>query len=211
MNEHLNRDEHVLADILCNARVLFQKQGLKKTTMDDIASRIGKCKGALYYYFSSKDEIFEAVLQQEMTEFFRQLSKATSEAGGAREKLVAYCHTRLLKQQEISNLNILLKKDLIEFAGRLEPIKKKYDSLQVTLVKDILHEGIQNGVFRALEPGFIHDLACLMVSTFKGLETPLHIDTRHSNLAQKAEFIVQVMVDGIGCHQEALQELLSLN
>lgn len=211
MSEHLNRDEHVLADILTNARVLFQQQGLKKTTMDDIASRIGKCKGALYYYFSSKDEIFEAVLQQEMTEFFRQLSAATSAATGAREKLVAYCLTRLQKQQEISNLNILLKKDLIEFAGRLEPIKKKYDSLQVTLVKDILLEGIRDGAFRGMEPVFIHDLACLLVSTFKGLETPLHLDTRSQHLANKAGFIVQVMVDGIGCHQESMRELLSLN
>jgi len=71
MNEHNNRDENVLRDILSAARVLFERQGLRKTTMDDIASRIGKCKGALYYYFASKDEIFEAVVEQEMTEFFK--------------------------------------------------------------------------------------------------------------------------------------------
>ena len=87
MNEHINKDENVLTDILAAARTLFEKQGLKKTTMDDIASRIGKCKGALYYYFASKDEIFEAVVHQEMTEFFRQVTIETNAVFGAKRKI----------------------------------------------------------------------------------------------------------------------------
>ncbi|MEO6316260.1 MAG: helix-turn-helix domain-containing protein [Chitinophagaceae bacterium] len=211
MNGHLNKDEHVLTDILSAARALFEKQGLKKTTMDDIASRIGKCKGALYYYFASKDEIFEAVVHQEMMEFFRQVTLETNAVYDAKEKLIAYCRTRLKKISELCNLNEVLKKDLIDFAGKMEVIKKKYDTLQVALVKDILIEGIRKGEFKKMDKDYIESLSYLIVSSFKGLEMPLNVDGQYTSLNKRAEFIVNVMVDGIGCQQVAMPQLVSFN
>ena len=211
MSEHINKDEHVLTDILSAARALFEKQGLKKTTMDDIASRIGKCKGALYYYFASKDEIFEAVVHQEMTEFFKQVTIEINAAYGAKEKLIAYCRTRLKKISELCNLNEVLKKDLIDFAGKMEMIKKKYDTLQVALVKDIILEGIKKSEFKKMDKEYIESLSYLIVSSFKGLEMPLNVDMQYTSLSKRAEFIVNVMVDGIGCHEIAIPELASFN
>ncbi len=212
MSEHINKDENVLTDILSAARSLFEKQGLRKTTMDDIASRIGKCKGALYYYFASKDEIFEAVVHQEMTEFFKLVSFATSEVYGAKEKLIAYCRTRLKKIGELGNLNEALKKDLIDFAGKMEGIRKRYDTLQVDLVKEIIIEGIRNGEFRKMDAAYIESLSYLIVSSFKGLEMPLNVDKQqYTSLNKRAEFIVNVMVDGIGCQKIAIPEMISFN
>ena len=211
MGEHINKDENVLTDILSAARALFEKQGLKKTTMDDIASRIGKCKGALYYYFASKDEIFEAVVHQEMTEFFKQVTIETSAVYGAKEKLIAYCRTRLKKISELRNLHEVLKKDLIDFAGKMEIIRKKYDTLQVALVKDIIVEGIKKAEFKKMDKEYIESLSYLIVSSFKGLEMPLNVDMQYTSLNKRAEFIVNVMVDGIGCQRIAMSELAPFN
>ena len=211
MSEHLNKDENVLTDILSAARALFERQGLKKTTMDDIASRIGKCKGALYYYFASKDEIFEAVVHQEMTEFFKQVTLEINAVFGAREKLIAYCRTRLKKINELCNLHEVLKKDLIDFAGKMEIIKKKYDTLQVALVKDIILEGIKKGEFRKMDAEYIGSLSYLIVSSFKGLEMPLNVDMQYTSLNKRAEFIVNVMVEGIGCQKTVVPEMVSFN
>jgi len=211
MSEHINKDENVLTDILSAARALFEKQGLKKTTMDDIASRIGKCKGALYYYFASKDEIFEAVVHQEMTEFFKQVTIETNAVYGAKEKLIAYCRTRLKKISELGNLNEVLKKDLIDFAGKMEIIRKKYDTLQVALVKDIIIEGVKKAEFKKMDKEYIESLSYLIVSSFKGLEMPLNVDMQYTGLNKRAEFIVNVMVDGIGCQRMAVPELAPFN
>ena len=211
MNEHINRDENVLTDILSAARVLFERQGLKKTTMDDIASKIGKCKGALYYYFASKDEIFEAVVHQEITEFFKQVTIAINAVYGSKEKLIAYCSTRLKKISGVCNLNEVLKKDLIDFEGKMELIRKKYDTLQIALVKDIITGGIQNGEFRKMDKDYIESLSYLIVSSFKGLEMPLNVDKQYTSFNKRAEFIVNVMVDGIGCQKIAIPEMASFN
>jgi len=48
------KDELIKAAIIEAARRVFQKWGLKKSTMEDIAEEAGKGKSTLYYYFKSK-------------------------------------------------------------------------------------------------------------------------------------------------------------
>ena len=146
-----------------------------------------------------------------MTEFFKQVTIETSAVYGAKEKLIAYCRTRLKKISELSNLHEVLKKDLIDFAGKMEIIRKKYDTLQVALVKDIIVEGIKKAEFKKMDKEYIESLSYLIVSSFKGLEMPLNVDMQYTSLNKRAEFIVNVMVDGIGCQRIAMSELAPFN
>jgi AcrR family transcriptional regulator len=76
MAETLQRDEIVVRDIVETARVLFKQSGFKKTTMGDIARSLGKAKSSLYYYYPSKEDIFEAVLHAEMDELLEQIHQS---------------------------------------------------------------------------------------------------------------------------------------
>ncbi|MBI3814338.1 MAG: helix-turn-helix transcriptional regulator, partial [Nitrospinae bacterium] len=51
--------------ILESAIRCISRQGYHQTTMDDIASEAGLSKGALYWYFKSKDEILTAMCRQQ--------------------------------------------------------------------------------------------------------------------------------------------------
>lgn len=55
--------EEAKARILETATEMFLKNGFKKTKMTEIARRLGVSKGALYQYFSSKDELLMEVLK----------------------------------------------------------------------------------------------------------------------------------------------------
>ncbi|NLO02147.1 MAG: TetR/AcrR family transcriptional regulator, partial [Bacteroidales bacterium] len=57
----INR-EHILKI----AREIFSKYGYKKTTLDDIANAVRKGKSSLYYYFESKEDLFQAVILKEV-------------------------------------------------------------------------------------------------------------------------------------------------
>jgi AcrR family transcriptional regulator len=50
-------------EIIEAAKVLFESKGIKKTSINEIANRIGVAKGLVYYYFSSKEELIEAVVE----------------------------------------------------------------------------------------------------------------------------------------------------
>ena len=46
------------------ARQVFTELGFETTSMSQIAARVGGSKATLYNYFSSKDELFAAVIEE---------------------------------------------------------------------------------------------------------------------------------------------------
>src|SRR5579863_6741866 len=51
--------------IVDGARAMFLAQGFDAASMNDIARAAGVSKGTLYVYFKNKEELFEAIVQQE--------------------------------------------------------------------------------------------------------------------------------------------------
>jgi AcrR family transcriptional regulator len=54
------------AEILSAALASFAERGFAATRLDEVATRAGVTKGTLYLYFDSKEELFKAVVRQEL-------------------------------------------------------------------------------------------------------------------------------------------------
>ncbi len=61
-----NDEDEVKQRILETALQLFTDYGLRRTTMEDVASRCGIGRATLYRRFRDKDQLFQAVIFQEM-------------------------------------------------------------------------------------------------------------------------------------------------
>jgi AcrR family transcriptional regulator len=197
----LQRDEIIVRDIIDTARVLFKKSGFKKTTMGDIARSLGKAKSSLYYYYPSKEDIFEAVLHSEMDELLQQIHQSIRHAASSKEKLTIYCRCRLIKLNELCNLSDALKSEISELHELhciMTDLKRQFDTTHVGLVKEILEEGVYNGEFKKINEDNIELVAYLMVSSFRGLAVPLMVSQNLSpRLDLQIDSIVDIMVDGI--------------
>ncbi|HEV3413367.1 MAG TPA: TetR/AcrR family transcriptional regulator [Puia sp.] len=202
MAETLQRDEIIVRDIIDTARDLFKKSGFKKTTMGDIARSLGKAKSSLYYYYPSKEDIFEAVLHAEMDELLAQIHQSIRHARSSKEKLIIYCRSRLNKLSELCNLSDALKSEmgeLHELHCIMTDLKCQFDTTHVGLVREILAEGVANGEFKKINEQNIELVAYLMVSAFRGLAAPLMVSQRQSpRLDLQIDSIVDIMVEGIG-------------
>jgi AcrR family transcriptional regulator len=202
MAETLFRDEIKVRDIIDTARVLFKQSGFKKTTMGDIARSLGKAKSSLYYYYPSKEDIFEAVLHAEMDELLEQIHQSIDYATSSKEKLTIYCRCRLVKLNELCNLSDALKSDmgeLHELHCIMTDLKSKFDTTHVGLVRGILEEGVSNGEFKKINKDNIELVAYLMVSSFRGLAVPLMVSQGLCpRLDLQIDSIVDIMVEGIG-------------
>lgn len=199
MAEVLIKEEVVVKDILDTARVLFKQNGFKKTTMGDIAQRLGKAKSSLYYYYPGKEDIFEAVLRMEMDELLEQIHEVLREASSAKEKLILYCRCRLNKLSQLHYISEVLKSDVAELHCTMMDLKNRFDTSHVALVKEILEEGVHNGEFRPIDKKNLDLAADLLLSSFRGLAMPLMISRDRSPLGQEQiEFIVDLMISGIG-------------
>lgn len=82
------------ARILEAAGRLFRRHGYQATAIDEIMAEAGLTRGGFYAHFRSKEDLFTAVLQEEL-EFTRQLRRAAGDhpddpGGGALEAVEYY-------------------------------------------------------------------------------------------------------------------------
>lgn len=70
------------------ARDLFAERGLRNTSLQDIASRLKITKPALYYHFSSRDELVRSIVQPMVDDL--QTFLATNNADDRRQLLEDY-------------------------------------------------------------------------------------------------------------------------
>src|ERR1700710_1833210 len=89
------KEDLMQQQILAAAKRLFAVHGLAKVTMDDVAKAIGKGRSSLYYYYKSKDEIFDAVIHIEIKEMGAAMKKAIDKAPTIEKKLYALFITKL--------------------------------------------------------------------------------------------------------------------
>jgi AcrR family transcriptional regulator len=58
------QSDHTREALLSKCLHLFAQRGFSSTSVDDIARAAGVTKGAIYWHFASKDEIFHAILDR---------------------------------------------------------------------------------------------------------------------------------------------------
>lgn len=84
----VKKPEERRADIIKAARYLFQTKEYSKTTMQDVIESLGIAKGTIYHYFSSKEALLEAVIEDIVDSTIEQLKMFIEKAqGNALEKI----------------------------------------------------------------------------------------------------------------------------
>ena len=62
------------------ARNCFEKMGYDAVRVEDITERVGVAKGSFYYYFSDKQDIALALMEEEVADYIARLTKIVSNA-----------------------------------------------------------------------------------------------------------------------------------
>lgn len=197
------KDDSIREEILREAQQLFRQFGVKKTTMEDIAKAMGKGKSSLYYYYCSKEEIFDAVILKEMGEVFNLVKQAVEKAATAEEKLKAFTLTKIKAVQKYANLCKIVKGERQETVRCMKHLHTEYDTREVKLVKNILAYGVKNGEFSKIIGKELDVLSSVLVSSLRGLERDIFIDARFSKLETRMESIMGILIRGLKNHPES--------
>ena len=72
------------------ARELFAEKGVQRTSLQDIASRLGITKPALYYHFSSREDLVRSILQPLMDEGERFVAEHESHGSATPRELLTH-------------------------------------------------------------------------------------------------------------------------
>lgn len=142
--------------------------------MDDIAKSLRMGKSSIYYYFKGKEEIFQAVVDKEADQLRLKVNKILSSNDDTMSKLRSYVKLRMDLIKQLSNYMEILKNDDLMNLTLTEKIRKKYDDEEVTIIKRILEEGNEKGLFKVKD---LNLSSLAVVVAMKGLEVPLVTST----------------------------------
>ena len=98
-----NKKDANRESILKIAQEIFSKYGYKKTTLDDIANAVRKGKSSLYYYFTSKEDLFQEVIQKEVDILRKELEIVVNRNTDPVDKLRDYILTKLTTFRGMAN------------------------------------------------------------------------------------------------------------
>lgn len=146
-------------DILDAAARAFMRQGFAATSLDRVSDEIGSTKGAIYYYYRSKSELFFAVHRRGMELTQAAIRPSFDAKLPARERLhgMAVAHT-ILVIDHLAYLRVIaqgLEMHLLERTNESEraelaevaALREANENLYIRVIKD----GVGAGEFRPVD------------------------------------------------------------
>lgn len=153
MKRTVKKPDERRKEIIQAARELFQTKEYDKTTMQGVMDKLNIAKGTIYHYFSSKEELLEAVVEQlvdEELERKKQLMKSRRCRNmNALEKIRALVTTDTMSEENeqiLENLHhpgntLMHTRQLGRYLIKLAPV-----------FAAVFQEGCDQGIFKTDHP-----------------------------------------------------------
>lgn len=161
------KKESMAVDIVDSAKSVFAHFGFQKTSMDMIAKSIGKGKSSIYYYFRSKEDIFQAVVEKEAVEVRKEIMDAVNSKDLPRQKLKTYILMRLKTLDKMDNLSNALRNDYLSHLQFISEVKARYREEELKMVSDILLYGEEMEKFSFVSVKAVSRAIVLAISGFE--------------------------------------------
>ena len=110
--------------IIEGARRVFIETGFDAASMNDITRAAGVSKGTIYVYFANKEELFEALIEEERGKIFNDTFAALEQGGELRETLIRY--GMALARKITSDKVIMAQRTVIGICERIPELGARF-------------------------------------------------------------------------------------
>jgi AcrR family transcriptional regulator len=190
----MKKKESISDSILEAAEALFQKWGIKKTTMEDIAREAGKGKSSIYYYFKNKEAVLEAVAMAQADRITRIIREEVAKKETAREKLLAYVYTSFCETRRAITLYEIARNETRSNRVVLQKVLNRYYPLEAKVVEGILRYGNKRKEFKSIGRHSINDTVGAIMTIMRSLTISLFIENNDKKLIDQ---IIMLLSEGL--------------
>lgn len=177
-----------------SARGLFFHFGLSKTSMDDIARKSGMAKPTLYYYYESKEALFNEIVVEEATLFMERVEKKLPANLPADEKLAIFFRTIYQDLKGYAAEMADVPDFLCEHSPHGRPIVARINELFLEKLRPLLQSGLEEGVFHF---GNVEVAATTLVwmTDFLNLDWMRHHPEKQRD--RTIEMMIEIILNGL--------------
>jgi len=193
-------DDVVQQEILRVALRLYRKFGPNKVTMDEVANATGRSRTSLYYYYKSRDEIFQAVLDTIVNDVAEELRRAAGDAHTLTDKLYAFCMAKVKTTEEWKSILNVWSQESNEKAKythgkEVDALHKKLIYQESIILNEILSSAINKKEIRAISPAELDSLTFIISSGIRGLRREVY-DMNDPHDIKAAVRLLSTMIAG---------------
>ena len=171
----LTREERTRGEILEAARLLVERHGFAKVTMDDIAGALGKRKSFLYYYYPDKESILSSAIEKEAMEMQQEVEKAIARERTGLARTRAYIFASLQEIHKRFPLILKLRGGEVQARNRDTLgllVEKSSELMKIDFPRlaQLLRDGVADGSVRKFGEKEIESLARFISLALHGIE-----------------------------------------
>ena len=148
------RKEARPGELLDAALDLFVEKGFAATRSEEVAARAGVSKGTLFLYFPSKEELFKAVVRENISGRFAEWNEEFDSFQGSTADMVRACMQiwwERIGATRASGITKLLISEARNFPDLAAFYQQEVIRPGMELVRRILQRGVERGEFRPLD------------------------------------------------------------
>jgi AcrR family transcriptional regulator len=193
------RKEARPGELLDAALDLFVEKGFAATRSEEVAARAGVSKGTLFLYFPSKEELFKAVVRENISGRFAEWNEEFHEFEGSTPDMVRYCMRvwwERLGATRASGITKLIISEARNFPDIAAFYQQEVIRPGTDLMRRILQRGVDRGEFRPLDIDYTvfsiiapmvflimmkHSLGCCVPQDYE-LDPQRYVDVQVDNL-----------------------------
>ncbi|WP_340097891.1 TetR/AcrR family transcriptional regulator [Salinibaculum salinum] len=164
------------AEIAAAVRSALAQHGYERLTTAKIAAEYEKSEAGLYYYYDTKDEMIAAFLDETAGSLGGRLATVD---GGPEQRLREACtHLFVDPGDEAAGVHVAIM-ELLSHAPYNDTLREPLlalESATLDLLTDIVREGVEEGVFRNVDPGATAALLLAAADGSTGFYVALEMD-----------------------------------
>ena len=151
------RKEARPGELLEAALDLFVEKGFAATRVDEVAARAGVSKGTLFLYFPSKEELFKAVVRENIAGRFAEWNDELENFAGTTSEVLRYCYQVWWERigcTKASGITKLMLSEAQNFPEIVQFYQQEVILPGQALIRRILERGVARGEFRPMNPDY---------------------------------------------------------
>jgi AcrR family transcriptional regulator len=175
---------------------VFAREGFGHARMDDIAEEAGLSKGALYWYFKSKDAIISTIFESVFRREISRIQKMEASDLPAREMLQEYVDL-VVKDLEAMEPIMPILYEFMAMAFRRKSIRvtiQKVFGEFLDVTEPLIQRGIDKGDFKNVDP---LEASLTMGAIFEGAILVWSYAPEKINIKDLIESSINLLLEGL--------------
>jgi AcrR family transcriptional regulator len=152
--KRVRRKEARPGELLNAALDLFVEKGFSATRVEEVAARAGVSKGTLFLYFQSKEDLFKAVVRENIANKFPTWQEEFMTFEGSSSDMLRYAFVswwERIGNTRASGITKLVMSEAQNFPEIAEFYQDEVIKPGNAMIRRILERGVQSGEFRELD------------------------------------------------------------